>query len=160
MPVETGFVPDDEIDEIEIPAEATATDAELPIEPGGLAVIAAEPGPAEDDPVTPPPLDQRPFVEVQGRIFHVRTPVPGMLLMTLSDTALRARTGGTQGELFSTLARSLNALVVAEERNDFMDWLLVADPPIEMNYLITAETGLVSRMLAASSGRPTPSASL
>lgn len=162
MPVNTGMIDDDEVEVSEASEPAVPPPSEVVT---GLAPIAAEPKPDDD----------RPFVDVRNRRFHLRSAVPGMLLMDLADKQSKIRTTTTERDpnepvdaatqkaqtaLFAALGRSITFLVVEDERDEFTEFLISEEPPIEITELVAGENGgIVGRMMSAVSGRPTQSAS-
>lgn len=163
MPVETGMIPDAEADAMA--QEAARDEAAAVSDPTVLAVT--EP----TGPTGPPPevasvdvlaaeaaaAEGRPFVDVRGRRFHLRPKVPGMLLMQLSKSQTDLSSYGAdtdpvrQAAALAKASDALTKLVVAEERQDFIDWCEDVDPPVEMPELMA----LVGKMMEVISGRPT-----
>lgn len=150
--VNTGMIPDDETDDV-LAGATTAAPAPPPPEVAGIEVLAAEQEASGED--------TRPFVDVRGKRFFLRSKVPGMLLMQLSkaQTDLQAKGASLdtnrQAAAIAKTSDALTKLVVEEQRTDFIEHCEDIDPPIEMGELM----GLVGEMMVAITGRPTGSAS-
>lgn len=168
MPVQTGYVPDDELPVGDEKETATPPPAEV----AGLEVVAREPGTPDVTGNTP----DVPHVLIRStqrfdretkeplpnpdRRFNLRPEVPGMLVMDLA--AKQARVSTTENEvdqanLFAALGDSIRMLVVEEERQAFTDHLIAVDPPIGIEELVGGE-GIIGKMMQAVTARPTPSA--
>lgn len=151
MPVNTGRVPDEMVDgETDNPA--------LPESVAGLAPLAAEVEAKETAATTGL------FVEVRDQRFRLRSALPGMLIMDLADKQSKLKGGvgdqQSQAAVFAALGRSMTYLIVAEEREAFSEFLIDAEPPIEIEELIGGDDGgVLGRMMEAVSGRPTQSVS-
>jgi hypothetical protein len=152
MPVNTGRVPD------EIVGDGDGDNPELPESVAGLAPLAAE---VEAKAAA---ADGGLFVEVRDHKFRLRSALPGMLIMDLADKQSKLKGGvgdqQSQAAVFAALGRSMTFLVVAEERESFAEFLIEAEPPIEIDELIGGEDGgVLGRMMEVVSGRPTQSVS-
>lgn len=179
--VQTGYVPEDSLG---LPAQPPVPPAAVPIPPDPQADPArippapppVNPQAVEQDeaPIPPPPTsiagvdvidaepsaedDDRPYVIVRGRTFHLRAAVPGLLLMRLAKSQVEVQQAqddpAAQAAVMAATGDSITKLVVAEERRDFTSFVEEIDPPIEVRELMA----MVKEMLEKVAGRPTQSA--
>lgn len=146
MPVETGMSPDDPDDVLAGAAEAAQASAPPPSEVASVEVLSAEQAAAAGNPV----------VEIRGRTFRLRSSVPGMLLLELSKAQSNLQAPGAaadpakQAAALAKTGDAITKLVVAEERNDFIEWCEDAEPPLEMVELM----GYIGKMMTEITGRP------
>lgn len=150
MPANTGFIPDEDV----VPSAPTATGP--PPTVAGLDAVAAEP---PSNPSAEGGVADAPFVDVRDRRFTLRSAIPGMLLMRLTDTQVKLQRAGNdqrrQLEALAMTGETIAKLVVEAERDDFIEYLETTEPPIETKEV----SDLVRKMMEAVTGRPTQSAS-
>jgi len=160
VPVETGMVPDDQVDTGMVPAAddppggaAAPTSSGPPPEVASVEVLEAEVANTEPG--------NNPVLRVRGETFKLRKKVPGMLLMQMSKAQTDLGSPGID-ESFERQARALSKisdvvtkLVSAEDRERFIEWSEDVEPELDMEAMM----GLVNEMMEEITGRPTGSAS-
>lgn len=172
MPVQTGYVPDDEM-----PVSDDQKDVAVPppAQVAGLDVVANEPTTLTGDEKPPPPphvvirstqrfgrdeaTGERVALPNPDARFELRSKVPGMLIMDLASKQARVTSiedEVAQANLFAALGQSIQMLVVETDRQRFTDHLIAVDPPIELEELV-GEDGIIGKMMEAVTARPTPS---
>jgi hypothetical protein len=162
MPVETGMIPDDEVQTGMVPESDDVLDAAStgsgstgppPDEIASVDVIVAEAAANEDG--------GSPVLKTRGEVFALRSKVPGMLLMQLSKaqadiTSANAETDFVkQSKALVKISDVITKLIAAEDRDRFIEWSEDTDPPLEMADLME----LVGEMMTEITGRPTEPAS-
>lgn len=129
-----------------------------PSDIAGIDAVANEPTGDESG-------DERPFVMVRGRRFHVRSQVPALILQKhtkarvdyprLAAGTLLTDLTDSQRRKYDTLKavtyEVLMALIVEDERDDFEEFVTYDDPPIDDEQLGV----ILQDAVSAAAGRPT-----
>lgn len=162
MPVETGMIPDDEVQTGMVPESDDVLDGAStgsdstgppPDEIASVDVIAAETEANEDG--------GSPVLRVQGEVFKLRSKVPGMLLMQLSKAQNDIQSANAetdfikQSKALGKISDVITKLIAADDRDRFIEWAEDTDPPLEITDLM----GFVGEMMTEITGRPTEPAS-
>lgn len=154
MPVQTGYIPDDEMPVD--PIDESTTKLGPPASVAGIEAIASE-----------PTADEPSIVDICEKLgrpgsFKVtlRSEIPGMLLMRMMKKQAELQKPSAvndqnaQMEALAVTGDMIMKLVIHNDQARLVDYLEDTDPPIGITELM----GLMRELTEMVAGRPTPSA--